>query len=166
MSSLSIIYYINRPSLRILIPLPPNILISGYNIQKISSILTLDLSLPITATAAAIVIDSVAPIFFPATLFLIKTLKLENCYRPYKQDSTSTKRRLVLGQNQCAGCRTDKTSRTIRRGVAESCSYIYTERTHVFTYLRTHVLTYSCTYVLNVLTYQYTQPLLQEELYI
>ena len=35
-------------------------------------------------------------------------------YRPYKQDSTSTKRGLVLGQNQCVGYRTDKTSKAIR----------------------------------------------------
>ena len=67
------------------------------------------------------------------------------CYRPYKQDSTSTKRRLVLGQNQCVGCGTDRTSETIRQGVAESRSYIYTERTHV--------LIYSCTKYTDVPTY-------------
>ena len=38
---------------------------------------------------------------------------LEECYGPYKQDSTSTKKRLVLGQDQYAGCRTDKTSRAM-----------------------------------------------------
>ena len=43
-----------------------------------------------------------------------------SCYGPYKQDSTSTKRGLVLDQDQCAGYRTDGTSRAIGRGVAES----------------------------------------------
>ena len=42
------------------------------------------------------------------------------CYRPYKQDFTSTKNRLVLVKNQCAGHGTDGTSGTIGRGVAES----------------------------------------------
>ena len=57
-------------------------------------------------------------------------------YGPYKQDNTSTKRRLVLGQNQCIGYGTDKTSRTIGRGVAKSHNYIYTEYTYIFIYLR------------------------------
>ena len=35
------------------------------------------------------------------------------CYGPYKQDSTSTKKGLVLDQNQCAEYRTDGTSRAI-----------------------------------------------------
>ena len=51
------------------------------------------------------------------------------CYGPYKQDITSTKKGLVLDQNQCAGRRTDRTSKTIERGVAEShnkVQYIYT----------------------------------------
>ena len=43
-----------------------------------------------------------------------------SCYGPYKQDLTSTKRRLVLVKDQCAGRGTDGTSKTIRRGVAES----------------------------------------------
>ena len=67
------------------------------------------------------------------------------CYGPYKQDSISTKRRLVLGQDQCAGCGTDKTSGTIGRGVAKSCNYARTEYTYVLTYSRTKrtdVLTY------------------------
>ena len=59
------------------------------------------------------------------------------CYRPYKQDSTSTKKRLVLGQDQCARCRTDKTSGTIGQGVAELYNYIYTEHTYILIYLRT-----------------------------
>ena len=42
------------------------------------------------------------------------------CYGLYKQDLTSTKRGLVLVKNQCAGHRTDRTSKTIGRGVAES----------------------------------------------
>ena len=34
-------------------------------------------------------------------------------YGPYKQDSTSTKKRLVLGQDQYVRYRTNKTSKTI-----------------------------------------------------
>ena len=34
-------------------------------------------------------------------------------YRPYKQDSTSTKKGLILGQNQYIRSRTDKTSKTM-----------------------------------------------------
>ena len=59
---------------------------------------------------------------------------VEKCYGPYKQDSTSTKKRLVLGQDQYAGCEANKTSRTIGRGVAESRNHIYTECTHVLMY--------------------------------
>ena len=69
----------------------------------------------------------------------------ERCYGPYKQDSTSTKKRLILGQDQYAECEIDKTSKTIRRGVAESRSYIYTEYTYILIYSRTKhtdVLTY------------------------
>ena len=58
-------------------------------------------------------------------------------YGPYKQDSTSTKRGLVLGQNQYARGRTNKASETIGRGVAELYNYIYTEHTHVLIYLCT-----------------------------
>ena len=47
----------------------------------------------------------------------------EKCYRPYKQDSTSTKKRLVLGQDQYAKYKTDRTSGTIGRGVAKSRNY-------------------------------------------
>ena len=46
----------------------------------------------------------------------------------------STKRGLILDQNQCAGHRTDGTSKTIGRGVAKSHSYIRTKHTHVLTY--------------------------------
>ena len=67
-------------------------------------------------------------------------------YGPYKQDSTSTKKRLVLGQDQCTGCGTDKTSGTIGQGVAKSRNYIYTEYTHVLTYL--------CTKYTDILMYQ------------
>ena len=66
-------------------------------------------------------------------------------YRPYKQDSTSTKRRLVLGQDQCARCGTDRTSEIIGRGVAESRSYVYTKYTYILIYLctkRTDIPTY------------------------
>ena len=41
------------------------------------------------------------------------------CYGLYIQDSTGTKRELVLDQDQCAEYRTDKTSGAIGRGVAE-----------------------------------------------
>ena len=41
------------------------------------------------------------------------------CYGLYKQDLTSTKRRLVLVKNQCAGHGTDGTSEAMGRGVAE-----------------------------------------------
>ena len=41
------------------------------------------------------------------------------CYGPYKQDSTSTKEGLVLGQNQCARGRTNKTSGIIKQRVTE-----------------------------------------------
>ena len=41
------------------------------------------------------------------------------CYGPYKQDSTSTKEGLVLGQDQCAGYKTDKASGAIGQGVAK-----------------------------------------------
>ena len=67
------------------------------------------------------------------------------CYGPYKQDSTSTKRRLVLGQDQCTGYGTDKTSKTIGQGVAESHNYARTKYTYILTYLytkRTDVPTY------------------------
>ena len=37
-----------------------------------------DLSLPVTAAAATIAINGAEPIFLPATLSLIKILKLEN----------------------------------------------------------------------------------------
>ena len=70
---------------------------------------------------------------------------IEQCYGPYKQDSTSTKKRLILGQDQYAGYRTNKTSKTIGRGVAELRNYIYTEHTYVLIYLHT-----KCT---NVLIY-------------
>ena len=40
------------------------------------------------------------------------------CYGPYKQDSTSTERGLVLDQNQYAGCGTDGTSGAIGWGVS------------------------------------------------
>ena len=53
-------------------------------------------------------------------LYLIQQFKKIECYRPYKQDSTGTKRELVLDQNQCAGRRTNGTSGAIGRGVAES----------------------------------------------
>ena len=43
-------------------------------------------------------------------------------YGPYKQNSISTKRGLVSGQNQCVKDRTDGTSKTIGQGVAELCS--------------------------------------------
>ena len=45
---------------------------------------------------------------------------MDKCYGPYKQDSTSTKRRLVLGQDQCAKYRTNRTSEAIGQGVAKS----------------------------------------------
>ena len=67
------------------------------------------------------------------------------CYRPYKQDSTSTKKGLVLGQNQYTKGGTDETSGTIGQGVAKSHSNIYTKRTHVLIYSRTkytNILTY------------------------
>ena len=67
----------------------------------------------------------------------IKIYSLFPCYGPYKQDSTSTKRRLVLGQDQCAGCGTDETSGTIGRGVAESRGHVRTKRTHVLMYSHT-----------------------------
>ena len=44
---------------------------------------------------------------------------LSYCYGPYKQDSTSAKERLVLGQDQCAGYGTDRTSKAIGQGVAK-----------------------------------------------
>ena len=44
----------------------------------------------------------------------------QKCYGPYKQGSTSTKERLVLGQNQYARGRTNRTSKTIGQGVAKS----------------------------------------------
>ena len=47
-------------------------------------------------------------------------LPIYKCYGPYKQDSTSTKRGLVLDQNQCAERGTDGTSGAMGRGVAES----------------------------------------------
>ena len=58
-------------------------------------------------------------------------------YGPYKQDSISTKRRLILGQDQYIGYGTNGTSKTIGRGVAELRSYIYTKHTYVLTYSRT-----------------------------
>ena len=67
------------------------------------------------------------------------------CYGPYKQDSTSTKKRLVLGQDQYTECGTNKTSKTIGQGVAELYNYIHTERTYVLIYLytkHTNILTY------------------------
>ena len=36
------------------------------------------------------------------------------CYGPYIQDSTGTKKELVLDQNQCTGHRTDGTSKAIK----------------------------------------------------
>ena len=62
---------------------------------------------------------------------------LRSCYGPYKQDSTSTKKRLVLGQDQCAGYRINKTSKIIGQGVAKSHNYIYTEYTYILIYLYT-----------------------------
>ena len=41
-------------------------------------------------------------------------------YGPYKQNSTSIKRGLVLGQDQCVKGGTNRTSGTIGRGVAKS----------------------------------------------
>ena len=41
------------------------------------------------------------------------------CYGPYIQDSTGTKRELILDQDQCTGCGTDGTSGAMGRGVAE-----------------------------------------------
>ena len=58
-------------------------------------------------------------------------------YRPYKQDSTSTKKRLILGQDQYTGCRTNKTNKTIGRGVAELRNYTHTKHTYVLIYLCT-----------------------------
>ena len=58
-------------------------------------------------------------------------------YGPYKQDSTSTKKRLVLGQDQCTGYRTDGTSGTIGRGVAKLYNYAHTKYTYVLMYLYT-----------------------------
>ena len=57
-------------------------------------------------------------------LYLIQQFKKIECYRPYKQDSTGTKRELVLDQDQCAKCGTDRTSRAIRseeRRVGKEC---------------------------------------------
>ena len=44
---------------------------------------------------------------------------INKCYGPYKQDSTSTKKRLISGQDQCTRGRTDGTRGAIGRGVAE-----------------------------------------------
>ena len=70
---------------------------------------------------------------------------MPNCYRLYKQDNISTKRRLILGQNQYTRYRTNGTSRTIGQGVAELYNYTRTKYTYIFTYLytkRTDILTY------------------------
>lgn len=77
MPSLPITYYVNRPSSRTSTP-PPKALISGYNAQKTSSMLTSDLSLPATAAAAAVAMDCAEPTFLPATSSSIKTPKPEN----------------------------------------------------------------------------------------
>ena len=69
------------------------------------------------------------------------------CYGPYKQDSTSTKRGLVLVQNQCARGRTIGTSGTMGRGVAESHNksevrgYTRTEERDIPTKQRSYVPT-------------------------
>ena len=66
-------------------------------------------------------------------------------YRPYKPNSTGTKRGLVLGKNQYVQGGTDRASRIIGQEVAKSYSHAYTKCTHVLIYLyteRTDILTY------------------------
>ena len=72
-------------------------------------------------------------------LYLIQQFKKIECYRPYKQDSTGTKRELVLDQDQCAKRGTNGTSGAMGRGVAESHDW---SRAMYRTYSRTHVLAY------------------------
>ena len=57
----------------------------------------------------------------------------------------STKRGLVLVKNQCAGCRTDRTSKTMGRGVAKShdeVQYISTRECKNVTYRHTNIPIY------------------------
>ena len=73
------------------------------------------------------------------------SLAVLNCYGPYKQDLTSTKRRLVLVKDQCAGRGTDRTSKTIGQGVAEShnkVQYISTRERKNAIYQYTNIPTY------------------------
>ena len=51
---------------------------------------------------------------------MLTIIALIRCYGPYIQDSIGTKRELVLDQDQCAENRTNRTSKAIGRGVAES----------------------------------------------
>ena len=72
-------------------------------------------------------------------------------YGPYKQDSTSTKRRLVLGQDQCTGCGTDGTSKVIGQGVAEL--YNRTQYMQKFGMWECEYITYPEHQCINILTY-------------
>ena len=71
---------------------------------------------------------------------------MSRCYRLYKQDLTNTKKRLILVENQCAGYRTNKTSKTIKQGVAKSYNKVQ------YVYTREHKNLYT-----NISTFLYTQ---------
>ena len=54
--------------------------------------------------------------------------KTSKCYGLYKQDSTGTKRGLVLGQNQYIECGTNRTNKAIGRGVSQIIQAAYNKK--------------------------------------